>query len=182
MHFSLEWFLLELSWNVASYRGSVYTKFDDEGSAAGNLETWNRALIITLPLFSIGSCRYIVPWNSNLLLFWCSLWIYVPGTRYAGLKMKSMSTRATQKPEVWQKGLGFLVDGTLDTSQLYESAKKKANGIPGWSRSSIARRLRELIILLCSALVRHIQGAASSCEHRSVLERVQYRAVEVSKG
>lgn len=182
MHFSLEWFLLKLSWNVASYRGSVYTKFDDEGSAAGNLETWNRALIITLPLFSIGSCRYIVPWNSNLLLFWCPLWIYVPGTTYAGLKMKSMSTRATQKPEVWQKALGFVVDDTLNMSQLYVSAKKKANSIPDCSRSSIARSLREVIILLCSALVRHIQGAVSSYEHRNVLERAQWRVVEMSKG
>lgn len=97
----------------------------------------------------------------------------MPGTRYAGLKMKSMPTRATQKPEVSQKGLVFLVDDMLNTSQLYVSAKKKANSIPGCSRSSIARSLREVIILLCSALVRNIQGAVSSCEHRKVLERVQ---------
>lgn len=116
MHFSLEWFLLELSWNVASYRGSVYTQFDDEGSAAGNLEIRNRALIITLPLFSIGSCRCAVPWNSSLLLFWCQILICVPGLRYAELKTMSMYTRASQKPEVSQKDVGVLVDGELNTS------------------------------------------------------------------
>ncbi|KAK4814153.1 hypothetical protein QYF61_009200 [Mycteria americana] len=56
----------------------------------------------------------------------------------------------------------------LNTSQVYASAAKEANSILGCIRRSFAIRLREVILTLCSALLRHIQGlcpdAGSQCK------------------
>lgn len=179
MHFSLEWFLLELSWNVASYRDSVYTQFDDEGFAAGNLETWNKALIITLPLFSIGSWRYAVPQNRNLLLFWCPVWIDVPEFRYADLETMSLESRATQKTQVSQKDTGLWVGDNLCASAA------KASSSLGCMRRSMASRLRRDSYPLLTAGGTY-PGSVSKPgpQYRQglvVLQPVQGRATEMMK-
>ena len=61
-----------------------------------------------------------------------------------------------------EKDLGILVDSKLDMSQQCAIAAKEAKRIPGCMRKSIARRLRGMILPLCSTLVRHTWSAASS--------------------
>lgn len=52
-------------------------------------------------------------------------------------------------------GLGVLVTKILDMNWQYMlTAQKASNNILGYIKSSVARRLREEILSLCSALVR----------------------------
>lgn len=57
-----------------------------------------------------------------------------------------------------KKGVGVLEDSKLTMSQQCTLTAKDANSLPGWIRS-VARSLREVILLLCSVLGRlHLQG------------------------
>jgi len=75
--------------------------------------------------------------------------------------------------------LGVLVDEQLDRSQQCALAARKTDRILGCTTSSVASRLREGILPLCSALVRaHPESDVQlwSCQHSKdmdLLERVQ---------
>ena len=86
-----------------------------------------------------------------------------------------------------EKDLGNLVENRLAISQKCALETKKANGILGCIKKSIASRSREVILFLCFALMRpHLDYCIQFWgprfkKARDLLEGVQWRATKMIK-
>ena len=81
-----------------------------------------------------------------------------------------------------EKDLGILVENRLATSRQCAFVTKKAKGILGYIRKTVASRLKEMILPLFFTVVGpHLEYFVQFKKDRDLLERVQQRATKMIK-
>ena len=102
-----------------------------------------------------------------------------------------MSVEVRGRPagvELWGEGPGCPFGEQVGHEQQCALVAKKANGVLGYIKKSVANRLRKVILPPYSAPVRlHLDYCVQLCDpqfkqDRNLLERVQWRATNTTKG
>ena len=114
------------------------------------------------------------------------VWALAPGLWQLLLLRQAGGCKDGAQP--CQKELGGTDGWQLDTSQPCALAAQKANCILGCTKRSVASRAREVILSLCSKLVRpHLEYHIRMWSPRyrrdvDLLEHIQMRATEIIQG
>jgi len=105
------------------------------------------------------------------------------GSEQSKEKYRLSQEQIGSSPE--EKDFGVLVDQKLNMTQQCALAAQKTNCILGCIQSSVTSRLREVILPLCSALVRpHLESCVQlwSPQHRKYMELLEHHKNDQSAG
>jgi len=126
----------------------ILTKFADDSKLWGADDTPEAQDVTQRNLGMLGNGA-----RGHHLVHKSQMQSLAPGSPQPSLSVQAGGWKGWAHSQV-EKNLRVLVDGKLDMSQQCALIAQKANYVLGFIKRSVARSMREVILPLCSALVR----------------------------